>query len=34
MPVSETADTPDATNPDGTSGATSNETKIEAASGN
>ena len=34
VPVSETAGPPDATNPDGTSGATSNETKIEAASGN
>ena len=33
VPVSETAGPPDATNPDGTSGATSNETKIEAASG-
>jgi len=32
--VSETAGTPDATNPDGTSGATSNETKIQAAGGN
>jgi len=31
--VSETAGPPVATNPDGTSGATSNETKIEAASG-
>jgi len=34
MPVAETTGSPDATNPDGTSGATSNETKIEAASGN
>ena len=34
VPVTETAGPPDATNPDGTSGATSNETKIEAASGN
>jgi two-component system nitrogen regulation sensor histidine kinase NtrY len=34
VPVSETADPPDATNPDGTSGATTNETKIEAATGN
>jgi len=33
VPVSETAGPPVATNPDGTSGATSNETKIEAASG-
>jgi len=34
VPVSETAGPPDATNPDGTPGATSIETKIEAASGN
>jgi two-component system, NtrC family, nitrogen regulation sensor histidine kinase NtrY len=34
VPVSETADPPGATNPDGTSGATTNETKIEAATGN
>lgn len=34
VPVTETAGPPDATNPDGTSDATSNETKIEAASGN
>src|SRR5260370_13851375 len=33
-PVYETADPPDATNPDGTSGGTTNETKIEAATGN
>ncbi|MDB5607234.1 MAG: Multi-sensor signal transduction histidine kinase, partial [Bradyrhizobium sp.] len=34
MPVSGTAGSPDATNLDGTSGATNNESKIEAASGN
>jgi two-component system, NtrC family, nitrogen regulation sensor histidine kinase NtrY len=34
MPVSETTGSPDATNPDGASGATNNETKIEAPSGN
>jgi two-component system nitrogen regulation sensor histidine kinase NtrY len=33
-PASETAGPPEATNPDGTSAATSNETKIEAATGN
>ncbi len=33
-PASETAGPPDATNPDGTPGATNNETKIEAATGN
>ena len=33
-PASETTSPPDATNPDGTSGATSNETKTEAATGN
>jgi two-component system, NtrC family, nitrogen regulation sensor histidine kinase NtrY len=33
-PASETTSRPDATNPDGTSGATSNETKTEAATGN
>jgi two-component system nitrogen regulation sensor histidine kinase NtrY len=34
MAVSETTGSPDATNPDGASGATNNETKIEAPSGN
>ncbi len=33
-PASETASPPDATNSDGTSGATSNDTKTEAATGN
>jgi two-component system nitrogen regulation sensor histidine kinase NtrY len=33
-PASETIGAPDATNPDGTSGANTNETKTEAATGN